>query len=115
MPFCKSDFTDPDVFERLRALSIVHCGHKIQTSFHDLTMKQQRFVNTYLNEYIQKKLDCDNWLEVLLGDFQILCNEELFDPSLNAKNDYTNTYVRASNITPVLLEKEVDIADTEFK
>ena len=115
MPFTKDDFSDPDIFERLRALSMVRTGNKLQTRFDDLTFKKKRIANEWLNTYIYQKLDCDNWMEVLLSDFQILCDEELFDPKLNAKQDYTNVYVKQSCIEPVLIGKDVDIRDTEYK
>jgi hypothetical protein len=115
MPFTKEDFSDPDVFERLRALSMVRTGNKLQTRFENLTIKQQRFANEWLNTYIFQKLDCDNWMDILLSDFQNLCEEELFDPNLSAKNDYTNVFVRQASSEPVLLDKETDIRDTEYK
>jgi len=114
MPFNPTDFATPEIFERLRALSIVKTGHKLQTSFHDLSLKQQRITNEWLNIYIHSHLNCENWLEVLLADFQDLCQEELFDPSLNSKKDYTNIYVRQSCIEPKLIDKETDIRDTEY-
>jgi hypothetical protein len=115
MPFTKEDFSNPDIFERLRALSMVRTGNRLQARFEDLTLKKQRFANEWLNTYIFQKLDCDNWLDILLKDFQILCEEELFDPNLGAKHDYTNVFVRQSSIEPVLLDKETDIRDTEYK
>ena len=115
MPFTKEDFRDPDVFERLRALSMVRTGNKIHTKFDDLIMKQRRIANEWLNTYIFQKLDCDNWMDILLSDFQTLCEEELFDPNFNAKKDYTNIFIRQSSSVPVLLDKDVDIRDTEYK
>lgn len=115
MSFCKSDFEDPEIFERLRALSICKTGNKIQTNFHNLTMKKKREANEWLNSYIFNKLNCDNWREILLNDFQILCHEELFDPDLNSKNDYTTIFVKQSNLEPVLIDKEINIEDTEYK
>lgn len=115
MSFCKTDFEDPNIFERLRALSMVRTGNKLQSKFGDLTLKQRRAANEWLNTYIFKNLNCDNWKDVLLSDFQILCEEELFDPNLNAKNDYTNIFVRQSSLEPVLLDKETNIEDTEYK
>lgn len=115
MPFTKEDFSDPDIFERLRALAMVRTGNKLQTRFDSLTIKQRRHANEWMNTYIFQKLDCDNWMEVLLSDFQNLCEEELFDPNLGAKKDYTNVFVRQSSIEPVLLDKDVDIRDTEYK
>jgi len=115
MPFTKENFNDPDIFERLRALSMVRTGNKLQTRFDNLTLKKQRFANEWLNTYIFQKLDCDNWKDILLSDFQILCNEELFDPSLSEKKDYTNVFVRQSSLEPVLIDKETDIRDTEYK
>jgi hypothetical protein len=115
MPFTKEDFSDPDVFERLRALSMVRTGNKIQTKFDNLTVKKQRVANEWLNTYIFQKLDCDNWKEVLLNDFQILCDEEIFDSNFDAKHDYTNLIIRQSSLEPVLLDKETDIRDTEYR
>lgn len=115
MPFTKEDFSDPDIFERLRALSMVRTGNKLQTHFDNLTFKQRRIANEWLNTYIYQSLNCDNWMEILLSDFQILCEEELFDPKLSTKKDYTNTFIRQSSIEPVLIDKDVDIRDTEYK
>jgi len=115
MPFTKENFSDPNIFERLRALSMVKTGNKIQTRFEHLTMKKQRVANEWLNTYIFQKLDCDNWLDILLSDFQILCEEELFDPNLSATKDYTNVFIRQSSLEPVLLDKETDIRDTEYR
>lgn len=115
MPFTKDDFNDPNIFERLRALSMVRTGNKLQTRFDDLTIKKKRMANEWLNTYIFQKLDCDNWLDILLSDFQILCEEEIFDHNLSAKNDYTNVFVRQSSSEPVLLDKETDIRETEYK
>jgi hypothetical protein len=107
--FNQTDFADPNIFERLRALSVVRTGHRIQTSFHDLNLKQRRLANEWLNMYINEFLTCDNWFDILLGDFQTICDEELFDPELSAKKDYTNIYVRQSCSEPKLIEKESDI------
>lgn len=115
MPFSKTDYEDPDVFERLRALTMVKCGHNIQKTMLEMNAKQKRIANEWLNTYIYEKLNCDNWLEVLIADFNIICNEELFDPELSYKKDYTNVYVRNSNAFPILLEKEVDISETEYR
>ncbi len=115
MAFCKTDFEDPDIFERLRALSMVRTGNKLQTRFDNLTLKQRRIANEWLNTYIYQKLDCDNWKEILLSDFQILCEEELFDHNLSEKKDYTNVFVRQSSLEPVLIDKETNIEDTEYK
>jgi len=115
MPFSKEDFNDPDIYERLRALTMVRTGNKLQLRFDSLPMKQKRIANEWLNTYIHQRLDCDNWKDVLLSDFQIMCEEEIFDPALNAKNDYTNLYVKQSSTVPVLLDKDVDISETEYK
>ena len=112
--FNQTDFADPDIFERLRALSVVRTGHHIQTSFYELNLKQRRLTNEWLNMYINKFLNCDNWMETLLSDFQTICDEELFDPELSAKKDYTNIFVRRSCIEPKLIDKETDIRDTEY-
>jgi len=112
--FNQTDFADPDIFERLRALSVVRTGHHIQTSIYELNLKQRRLANEWLNMYINKFLNCDNWMETLLSDFQTICDEELFDPKLSAKKDYTNTFVRQSCIEPKLIDKETDIRDTEY-
>lgn len=114
-PFNQTDFADPAIFERLRALSVVRTGHHIQTSFHDLSIKQKRVTNEWLNMYIKEFLSCDNWFDTLLSDFQNLCEEELFDPKLSAKKDYTNIFVRRSCTEPFLIDKETDIADTEYR
>ena len=71
--------------------------------------------NDWLNAYISDKLNCDNWLQVLCDDFQILCEEEIFDHNLSSKHDYTNIRIKQSSLEPVLLEKDVNIADTEYK
>jgi uncharacterized protein VirK/YbjX len=113
--FSKTDFEDKDVSERLRALTMVKCGHHIQTSMLQLSLKQKRIANDWLNTYIYQKLQCDHWLQVLIADFQIICNEELFDPELSSKKDYTNLFVRDTNTFPVLLEKDTDISTTEYK
>jgi len=115
MPFCKIDYENPEIFERLRALAMVKCGHHIQTSTSQLSLKKLRMVNDWLNTYIYQKLQCDHWLQVLIADFQIICNEELFDPELSAKLDYTNLFVKDTNTFPVLLEKDTDISTTEYK
>ena len=113
--FTKEDYETPEIFERLRALTMVKCGYNIQTSMLQLSLKQKRIVNDWLNTYIYQNLNCENWLEILIADFQIICNEELFDPELSSKKDYTNIYVRDTNTFPILLEKDVDISETEFR
>ena len=113
--FCKTDFENPEVFERLRALAMVKNGHHIQTTMSQLAIKQKRIVNYWLNCYISTNLNCDNWLTILIDDFQIICNEELFDPELSYKKDYSNIYVRDTNTFPILIDKDTDISETEFK
>lgn len=115
MPFTKEDFSDPDIYERLRALTMVRTGSKLQMRINDLPMKQRRIANEWLNTYIHQRLNCENWKDTLLSDFQIMCEEEIFDPALSAKKDYTNIFVRQSSDVPVLLDKDVDIRDTEYK
>ena len=115
MAFSKTDYNNSDIFERLRALTMVRCGHHIQTSMSSLSLKQQRIANDWLNTYIYQKLNCDNWLDCLISDFQIMCNEEIFDPALSCKKDYSNLYVRDSNTFPILLDKDIDIAETEYR
>ena len=115
MVFSKTDFEDQDIFERLRALTMVKCGHHIQTTMAQLSIKQRRIANDWLNTYIYQKLGCDNWLDCLLTDFQIICNEELFDPDLSYKKDYTNLFIRDSNTFPVLIDKDTDISQTEYR
>jgi hypothetical protein len=44
-----------------------------------------------------------------------MCNEEIFDPALSCKKDYSNLYVRDSNTFPILLDKDIDIAETEYR
>lgn len=115
MPFGKTDFENPDIFERLRALAMVNTGHKLQGKFSDLSVKQRRDTNDWLNTYIYQKLNCDNWMDTLLSDFNDMCNEKLFDPDLSSKKDYSNVFVRQSSSEPVLLDKETDIRDTEYR
>ena len=66
MPFSKTDYETPEVFERLRALTMVKCGHHIQTSMKQLSLKQIRIANDWLNTYIYQKLNCENWFDVLI-------------------------------------------------
>jgi hypothetical protein len=115
MNFSKTDYENPEVFERLRALTMVKCGHHIQTTMTQLSLKQKRIVNDWLNAYISSNLQCLNWLDVLIDDFQIICNEELFDPGLSYKKDYTNLYIRESNTFPILIDKDTDISETEYR
>jgi hypothetical protein len=113
--FTKEDFETPDIFERLRALTMVKCGHHIQTTMQQLSLKQKRVANDLLNTYIYQKLNCDDWTTVLIDDFQKICNEELFDPELTYKKDYSNIYVRETNTFPVLIDKDTDISETEYR
>ena len=115
MLFCKTDYETPEIFERLRALAMVKCGHHIQTSMSQLSLKQKRIVNDWLNAYIFTQLNCENWLDCLIADFQIICNEELFDPELSSKKDYINLFVRDTNTFPVLIDKDTDISETEYR
>ena len=108
--FSKTDFEDKDVSERLRALTMVKCGHHIQTNMLQLSLKQKRIANDWLNTYIYQKLQCDHWLQVLIADFQIICNEELFDPELSSKKDYTNLF----NFNLVRVEWEKDLSYKSF-
>ncbi len=115
MPFGKSDFEDPDIFERLRALTMVRNGYRLQTKFGQLSVRQRRDANEWLNMYIYKNLNCENWFDILLNDFNEMCNEKIFNPDLNEKKDYSNIFIRQSNLEPVLIDKETDIRDTEYK
>jgi len=103
--FCKTDFENPKVIEKLRAVTMVKSGHHIQTTMSILSLKQKRIVNDWLNAYIVSNLQCENWEAILFNDFQQVCNEELFDPALSPKKDYTNIYIRDTNMVPFLMEK----------
>jgi hypothetical protein len=105
--FCKTDFENPKVIEKLRAVTMVKSGHNIQTTMSLLSLKQKRIVNIWLNTYIATNLQCENWEAVLFNDFQQVCNEELFDPALSPKKDYTNIYIRDTNMVPFLMEKDI--------
>lgn len=100
--FNKSDFENPMVYEMLRAISVVKCGHPIMTQFSLMSLKSKRIANEYLNNYIKNTLNTVDWEQILQGDFNQLCQEEIFDDSFGEKRDYTNLFVRHTTTEPVL-------------
>ena len=91
--FSPTDYTDSDIIERLRALTMVKLNKNILTKFSSLSAKEQRLANLQLNNYIRESLGEINWKETLINDFNLVANEEVFQ---NPKFDYSKVYVRPS-------------------
>ena len=94
--FTKVDFNDPDIFERLRAISVVKINKNIMTKFSSLSLKEKRLANEDLNNYIKQYLGKENWKQTLINDFNSICREELFD---NPKFDFSKVYVQPNEQT----------------
>ena len=92
--FSPADYKDPDIYERLRALTMVKLNKNILTKFSSLTVKEQRLANEQLNNYIRECLGKDDWKDRLINDFNLVANEEVFQ---NPKFDYSKVYVRPSS------------------
>ena len=92
--FSPSDYADPDIYERLRALSMVKINKNILTKFSSLSLKEQRLANLELNKYIRESLGGTDWKDTLINDFNMVANEEVFQ---NPKFDYAKVYVPPSN------------------
>ena len=93
--FNPSDYADPDIYERLRALSMVKINNNILTKFSSLSLKEQRLANLELNKYIRESLaNRENWKDTLINDFNMVADEEVFE---NPKFDYAKVYVPPSN------------------
>ncbi len=88
--FTNEDFLDPDVFERLRAISVVRINKNIMTKFSTLSIKEKRLANEQLNNYIKEKLNGTDWKETLIAEFNAICREELWE---NPKFDFSKVYV----------------------
>ena len=86
----QTDFNDPDIFERLRAISVVKINKNIMTKFSSLSLKEKRLANEQLNNYIKQYLGEDSWKETLIHDFNTICSEELWE---NPKFDFSKLYV----------------------
>ncbi len=91
--FSPSDYAEPDILERLRALTMVKLNKNILTKFSSLSVKEQRLANLELNKYIKDSLGKEDWKETLINDFNLVANEEVFQ---NPKFDYSKVYVRPS-------------------
>ena len=71
--FSTSDYADPDIYERLRALSMVKINNNILTKFSSLSLKEQRLANLELNKYIRESLaNRENWKDTLINDFNMV-------------------------------------------
>jgi len=92
--FSPQDYADPDIIERLRALTMVKLNKNILTKFSSLSAKEQRLANLELNKYIKESLGETNWKDTLINDFNLVANEEVFQ---NPKFDYSKVYVRPSD------------------
>ena len=92
--FSPSDYSDPDIYERLRALTMVKLNKNILTKFSSLTVKEQRLANEQLNNYIKESLGKDDWKDRLINDFNLVANEEVFQ---NPKFDYSKVFVTPSS------------------
>lgn len=91
--FTPADYAEPDIIERLRALTMVKLNKNILTKFSSLSVKEQRLANLELNKYIRESLGEINWKDTLINDFNLVANEEVFQ---NPKFDYSKVYVRPS-------------------
>ncbi len=91
--FTQTDFNDPDIFERLRAISVVKINKNIMTNFRTLSLKEKRLANLELNNYIKESLGTESWRDTLIFDFNAICREEIFE---NPKFDYAKVYVPPS-------------------
>lgn len=101
--FNQEDFKNPITFEMLRAIAMVKTGNPLLSHFSNLSAKQKRVVNEFLNNYIRNTLADEDWELRLQEDFNELCQEEIFDDSFGEKRDYTNIFVRNTNTEPLLL------------
>ena len=71
--------TDSDIYERLRALSMVKINNNILTKFSSVSLKEQRLANVELNKYIRESLgNREDWKDTLINDFKVIANEEVF-------------------------------------
>ncbi len=91
--FTQDDFKDPDIIERLRAISMVRINKNIMTAFASLSLKEKRLANIEVNKYIKESLGGADWKETLLAEFAEICREELWE---TPKFDFSKVYVAPS-------------------
>ena len=100
MAFSKDDFTK-ETAQRLSVIIMKQMGKPLLYSFRDLGSSQQSRFNRLMNEYIRALPE--NWEPKLLGDFNLIVNEEL----MNEEFDPSSTFVPMVNSDrQVLLTEE---------
>lgn len=97
--FTQEDFKEQSA--RLRLIIMSKLNKPLLTSFHSLSAREKIKFNKLLNQYIQS-LPKEEWLEVLLDDFNEVCLDNLFTDSF----DPSKFYCPNVNIEPKLLNEE---------
>ena len=96
--FSKDDFNSNNT-QRLLVLIMTEMKYPPLTSFKSLAPSLKAKFNRLMNEYIQAKLQDDNWYEILINDFNRIVNEDI----LNEDVDPSKIYVPICNTEPELL------------
>lgn len=97
--FSQEDFKEQST--RLQLIIMSKLNKPLLTSFHSLSAREKVKFNKLLNQYVQS-LPKEDWLEVLLDDFNEVCLDHLFTDSF----DPSKCYCPDVTIEPKLLTEE---------
>ena len=97
--FNHEDFKEHSV--RLQVIIMNKLNKSLLTSFHTLSYREKMKFNILLNQYIQS-LPNDNWLDVILEDFNDLCLDNIFTDNF----DPSKCYCPDVNMNLQLIPKE---------
>ena len=76
--FCEDDFAKKEIREKLHVITMSRFNKYPLTDFNSLSMKEKRVANEILNDYV-KHLPVDGWNTKLTCDFNLICQEEIFN------------------------------------
>jgi hypothetical protein len=89
--FSKEDFNSENA-QRLSVIIMTQMRENPLTLFKTLPDSKKAKFNRLLNEYIQKELQREDWMDTLLRDFNRIVNEDILNEDFDPSKEYVPIY-----------------------